>query len=132
MDEMERCQTWNSKFLQLQFWTWLKKFPKKYAINFPALQITNLFKIRWYSIIVYRSRSDQVLSSGKFIRTSYTSNRDDIGQSENSRFANADVDSVRSLKNYHVARINRLIVDYAVVCLGSHSLCTRVDDTPNK
>jgi len=63
------------------------------------------------------------LSSGKFIGTSYTSNRDDIGQSENSRFANADVDSIRSLKNYHVARINRLIVDYAVVCLGSH--CVR-------
>jgi len=38
----------------------------------------------------------------------------------------------RSLvKNYHVVRIKRLIVDYAVVCL-SYSVCVRVAGTSNK
>lgn len=66
------------------------------------------------------------------IGTSYTVIGTNDGQGEKTRLLNADVDIVRSLKNYHVARINQLIVDYAVVCLGSHSVCMRDDDTPNK
>lgn len=108
-------------------------FFKEYVINFYAFQTTSLFGIRWRSIArCVDLEVTKFCSSKLLIGTSYTVIGTNGEQGEKTRLLNADVDSIRSLKNYHVARINRLIVDYAAVCLGSHSVCMRDDDTPNK
>lgn len=112
MDLKARFKHGTPDFYKVNFGIWVKvshKILLKFFLKFD-LGVTEFYRL--------------------LIGTSYTNDRDGWAKRENASLA--DADSVRSLKNYHVARINRLIVDYAAVCLGSRTVCTRVDGTPNK